>query len=367
MKFIANRKNLFDTLGRVLGAVDKRSTLPVLSHVLMTVYLRNAIGFVATDLEIRAAAECNAGVPAGGWQCCVPADKLKGILSSLSSAELRGELKPNGELILEADGARFALATLPAEEYPAALADDIDADIIFRPGTLPAMLRAVAHAASQNITKWNLCGIQLTAEGERLTAVATDGHRLSLAGISHDQAGEFGPGILLASKAARLIANISGTIGHGRRPDSNEMIFCADEVNLTARLVDGDFPDFRRVIPKTSTSAVHLVREVLIDALQACGVCSDDEGKSVLLQGAADSLTLSALGATATATIVIPCSQGEGFTARVNSRYLLQALAALSGEEVCIKQAGPTGPLLLVPVDHGGFDERLEVLMPMRV
>lgn len=367
MKFIANRKNLLDTLGRVLGAVDKRSTLPILSHVLMTVYLRNAIGFVATDLEIRAAAECTAGVPGAGGQVCVPADKLKGILSSLSSSEIRGELRDNGELILEADGARFAIATLPAEEYPAALADDIDAPLTFRPGTLPALLRAVAHAASQDASKWNLCSVHLVAEGERLTAVATDGHRLSLAGISHDQAGEFGPGLLLASKAARLIGNITGTISHGRRPKDSEVIFCADEANITARLVDGDFPDFRRFVPKPSTIALHLVREVLIDALQACGVCSDDQGKSVLLKGAADSLTLSALGATATATIVIPCSQGEGFTARVNSRYLLQALSALNGEEVCIKQDGPTGPLLLVPVDHGGFDERLEVLMPMRV
>lgn len=367
MKFVADRKHLLDTLGRVLGAVDKRSTLPILSHVLLTVYLRNAVGFVATDLELRADARCVAGVPGGGGQICVPADKLRAALASVECTEVAVDISADLRMTITAGGARFELACLPADQFPGTLSDDIDADIIFAPGHLPRMFKAVGHASGIDQTKHHLCGIYLSRENDRLTAVATDGHRLSLAGVTHDQAAEFGPGLIIPSKAARLLTGLVGSIGYGRAPKAQELIFCSDQATLTARRLDAEFPAFRRVVPEGGTLCLVAHRERLIDALQACGVMADDDGKSVLLTAAGDELVLSSLGSLGTVVVTVPCSGGEGFISRVNSRYLLQALGALTGDEVFIKNNGPGSPLLILPVDHGGFDERLEVLMPMRV
>lgn len=374
MKFVVDRKHLLDTLGRVLGAVDKRSTLPILSHVLLTVYMRNAVGLVATDLELRAAAECVAGVPGGGGQICVPADKLRAALASVECVEVSAEVATDLRMTITAGGARFELACLPADEFPGTLSDEIDTDVTFAPGLLPRLFKAVGHASGIDLAKQHLCGIYLTHENERLTAVATDGHRLALAGISQDQVSgvdDFGPGLILATKVTRLLSGLDGTIEFARaRKDKDlvqELIFASNQATLTARLLDAQYPDFRRVVPEGGELCLVAQRQRLIDALQACGVMADDDGKSVLLTAAGEEIALSSLGACGTVNVTVPCSGGEGFVSRVNSRYLLQALGSLTGDEVFIKSNGPGSPLLILPVDHGGFDERLEVLMPMRV
>ena len=366
MQFVANRQRFLEAVSRVVGAVDKRSTMPSLSHVLITVYMRGALGITATDLEIFAVAECEAGVPGGGGKVCVPAEKIKGVLDAIGAEEITATVHEN-ELIIEADGFRFALSCLPVEEYPAVPEHTEIPLVSFAPGELPRIIRACGHAmGTDQITKAHLCGIHLLHESGRITAVASDGHRISIAGRSHPQAQVFDKGLTLPSKACRLIASTMAGLEYSRQDDSL-VHFDSLCSRISSRLIDGEFPNFRRVIPQDSPGSITVDRQRLAEALAACGVVGDDKGKSVTMEGDGEVLTVTALGPQGTATGHVPCIGGEGFKIRVPSRQLLQALKALEGEEVFIKYKDETTPLLLVPIDHGPWDERLELIAALKV
>lgn len=360
------REALLATVNRVAGAVEKKATMPVLSHFLFDVLLRGVIRITGTDLEVRAAAECPAAVPEGGFSLCVPADKFKAALASIVSDEVTLTLAGQGRLTLDGGLCRYEFACLPGDEYPGDAAVDRPA-FTFPPGLVPRLIGAVHHTASRDASKYNLCGICLRHDQGRFLAVSTDGHRLSLAAVENPDAEEIGLGFTLPNKATKLLSGFNGSLEFSRR--GTEAIFDSASFTVGSRLLEGDFPDFRRVVPVGHTNIVIVRRQQIIDAITACGVVADDKGKSILIETSADVLTVSALGDTGTCTAVIQCSKESGeqeLRMRFDSRYLLAALSSLNGDEAWIKYGSPDAPLLLLPADMSGFDERLEVLMPMR-
>lgn len=369
MKFTVERERLTATLGRVMGAVDKRSTLPILTHVLMTVYLRGAVGFLATDLEVAAAAECAADVPRAGGEVCVCAEKFKAALAAIDADEVKverfgDEIKVSGGLF------EFVLPVLPPDEFPR-----VDADHTFyadvQAGILTRLIKAVSHAAAKgDINKAHLAGVHLDGDmaSDRLQAVGTDGHRLSLAAVSFDNVGELGKPFTLSTKGCNLAAWLPGSLE--LRRSSSSVAFSHSESRVVARLAEGEFPRYRRVIPASMPSHLVANREAMVAAVEAALVMAEGEGRSVLLTwSSGDRLQVSALGPVGSCVADVPCQSDSemGLSIRVNSRYLIQALESLEGEEVFVKWGGDRDPLLLTPVDLGCFDERLEVVMPMRV
>lgn len=373
--FTAGAKSLADTLGRVLGAVDKRSTLPVLSHVLVNVYLRGAVSFTATDLDLRVTAECRASVPSGGGSVCVPADLLKGALGAIAG-EVVIELQSDLRLVIDGGGCRFELTCLAADEFPAGTLDWQAPVCRFEPGVLPKMLRAVSHAVSGDESKYHLAGVYLCCDQDRLTSVATDGHRLALAGLDIQQ--YIPEGVIIPTKAVRLLSawecGIEFAFGVPGKND-NSILFDADGFELIVRKVDGQFPAYRRVIPDDLPEHFTVVSGGLADAIEDCAVVNTERSGAVTLacpeENMGEALNISALGPCGVATASVPCVGGVGYRTTANARYLVQALRALGGE-VFIKHGGTKPSILMFPVDNVdgdgiGFDERLEVVMPMRV
>jgi DNA polymerase-3 subunit beta len=373
LTFTADAASLTAALAKVVGAVDKRGSMPILSHVKIDVFLRNAVGFTATDLEVCAFADTErVSVPGAGGGICAPAELLKAALSAMSG-QITVTLIAGQRLLLEGNGRRFEVTCLDVADFPAAALDFQDPVLRFEPGRLPRLLGAVRHAASQDDSKYNLCGINLCRDQGRLTATATDGHRLSLAAVEMDGIDAFDK-LLLPAKAARILAGaVSGvSLALGTEgKNGNQVLFDAADLELTVRLIDGDFPDYRRVIPTNYDQHLVIDAAALADAVSACAVVGEGRFRMVCLECPEDafgeSLTVSALSADGVATATVPCMGGTGFKTGVNSKYLLQALKALGDGEVFIKCGDKAGPLLIVPVDHGSWDERLEVIMPCRI
>lgn len=367
MKFTAEREKMMAALGKVIGAVERRTTMPVLSNVLVTVCTVGSVRFLATDLEVFAEAECEVQVPSLGEAFCVCADKLKAALAAIDAdvvtLEHQGvEIKLSGGLY------EFKLPVLPAEEFPRPVTDCLPF-AEFGGGVLPRLIKAVGHAQSRDDGKWNLCGIHIEPDmkNDRLQAVATDGHRLSVSSIAYDNVGNVGKPFILPTKGCGLVAAMPGPLVL-RRTD-NTVEFEGRDSSISARLVEGEFPAYRRVIPSSLLDHLVADREALIGAVEAALVVAGGESRSVLLTwSSGEVMQVSALGSVGSCVAEVPIqSESEAFlSSRVNSKYLLQALQALDGPEVFVKWGLQTDPLLLTPVDLGPFDERLEVVMPMR-
>lgn len=357
-------------LGRVLGAIDKRSTIPILANVKLCVLLRDAIQIIATDLEVRAATECKATVPGSGGSICVPAELLKGVLSTLSG-EVSFALEEDLRLVVEGNGRHFEIACFPAEEFP-----DPDCSwgkevCHFEPGVLPRLVRSVSHAISQDINKTNLCGVYLCQENGRVTAVASDGNRLSLSGMEIHGV-ELPRGYLIPARAARILVGIETGISlfvHGEQ-DDNQIFFEAGGFDLTVRLLDGEFPAYRRVVPVDHPDLLTVDSGALSGAIEDVAVVIEGKSRGVTIDAPEDKygegLDVSALGANGVARAGVPCNGGTGYKVTANARYMVQSLKALDGE-VFVKYGGASKAVLLVPLDHDGFDERLEVVMPYQV
>ena len=371
-RVIVDRDALATALKRVNAAVAKRSTMAILTHVRLTACLRNVLQIVATDLDVRADVEIDAGVPQGGWDLCVPADKLIGAVETAPEIEIRIEVDAMaGRVILTSGRVVHELAYLPADEFPAS-AGTGEIDCILPPGVLPRLLGAVQHAICRDESKYNLCGVRLqpNLETHRLEAYATDGHRLSVASVSLPSLVEIdriGDPLTLPARALKLIAGLAGSI-EIERTDSS-LICDLMETSISARLLDGDYPDVRRVIPTDHKELIIVRREALIEALLACGVAADDKLRTVTLEARTEELVVSALGDLGTCTAIVPLGGEEAHAElkiSVNSRYLIAALEALPGDEIWIKYGSAGSPLLLLPADMTGYDERLEIIMPMR-
>lgn len=364
-----DRSTLESAIKRVMGAVAKKSTMPILRHIRLTACLRNAMTLAATDLEIRYEVEIVAGVKAAGWDICLPADKLFGAVSSGDEETIIFDLdQMNDRMLIKNGPCHYEIACLPAEEFPGS--SDIGATVcVIPPGIIPRLINAVGHGASRDAIKFNLCGIHFRSNADRLEAAATDGHRLSLASITVPSPAEIDrlQPFTLHSRACQLAKALYGAIDFGL--EANLVSFELPNSILSARLIEGEYPDVRRVIRTDYTDLIIVDRQKLIDAILACGVMAEDEGRSVKIESRGEELVISALGENGTCTAVIPCSGEEirnELAMRLNSKYLHQALESLSGDEVWIKYLSENTPLLLFPADMSGFDERIEVLMPMR-
>lgn len=363
MQFTARKTDLLATLGRVLGAVDKRSALPVLSHVLMTVFLRGAVDFTACDLDIFAASECPATVPGAGGAVCVPAERLRGAIQAIPGPEIEFTLEEDLQLAVQSGEFRLVLSCLPGDEFVAQTEASGGAIACFRPEVLPRLVKEVSHAMGQDVQKSTLCGVGLRYESGRLTAVATDGHRLSLSGIDFPGLDGF-YGYTFPAKLCKLLPAVNGSIE--MYAAENTVQLNDPHTNLSARLLEGEFPSYRRVIPTDHPGTLTVSIGDLVAAVEACGVVSEDRFRTVSLEATDESLSVSALGTQGTARVTLPCAGGEGFRLSCNSRYLLQALESLRGEEVCIKYGPDSAPVLFIPLDHSGWDERLELIMPLK-
>jgi len=366
MEFCADKNDLLAALARVIGAVDKRTMLPILSHVLVTCFLRNALSITATDLEIFAEVDAPADIINSGGEFCVPAEKFKAALEAAPGERIRFDFNDKDALVITSKDCRFVLATIPAGEFPLLPRADGDNAGGFQPGIFGRILKTVGHAVSRDVSRGNLGTICLCHPIDgRITAVATDGNRLSLAGFDSDYPESCIPALLLPIKTIRLLAGTNDSL-YVTRVDSENIVHFEDNTSrVSSRLIEGDYPDYRRVIPTDYSKAVHVDTDLLIAALEACGVVSDGKTCCATLTTDRDKLIVTALGPQGELNYSIPCGGDSDLIVSVNATYLIQAIKSLGGE-VFIKYGEPNKPLLIIPVDHGYWTERLEVVMPVR-
>jgi len=368
MKLLIDKEKLLKILGKVQGIADRKSSMAILSTVLFEAK-EDTVEISATDLEIGFKSSLEAEVELPG-ALAIPARKFYEIVKEFPSEQisLREE-----NMWLHISGMEeevyFRLACLPAEDFPA-LPDIEEATLVDLPGGILAeMISKTIFCVATEENRFILAGIYVEQpENEKLLRfVATDGHRLAMIDkeVENVEALELSPGVIIPRKACheiRKIAQDQVLVQFGVR--ENHAILAAPNMLLTARLIDGQYPDYRAVIPEEKDKIVLVPRKRFIEALKRVSIISLERFRPVTLEISPSKITIvSQQRDLGEGREVVPVSyQGEEFSLNFNAKYIIEILDVMSSEEVefCMKDENTPG-IITGPSDKGF----LGLVMPM--
>jgi DNA polymerase-3 subunit beta len=365
MKFSATREAILKPLQTVVGVVERRQTMPILSNVLLSAE-GGKLRVTATDLEVEMVADAEVKVDSSG-DVTVPGRKLHEICRALPEGTTV-EVSLNGErLTVKAGRSRFTLSTLRAADFPTV--EEIAAKQTLRLARkdLRKLIDKTHFSMAQQDVRYYLNGLLLETERKTLRAVATDGHRLALSEIALGSA---------AARDEQLIVPRKGVLELNRLLEGDgdvELVLGANHIRvqiegirLTSKLIDGRFPEYGRVVPSQPKNVITADRNLLRQALQRTAILSNEKYRGVRLELSANSVTLQANNPEqeeAVETLEVDYS-GDPMEIGFNVNYLLDALAAVDSEQV---EFGVTDGNSSCLIRQPGGDTSKFVVMPMRL
>ena len=368
MKFTMQRENLLKPLQAVQGVVERRQTLPILANFLLAID-GGRLSVTGTDMEIELVASTELPDAEAG-EVTVPARKLVDICRSLpADAEIRVEV--DGERAQVRSGrSRFTLTTLPAGDYPGSDSLTGELSLTVREAELRRLIELTHFAMAHQDVRYYLNGLLLDIGEGVLRAVATDGHRLAIAEIPVVASVDTARQVIVPRKGISELLRLLGSGDEEVTIDvgSNAIQFTLPEVRLTSKLIDGKFPDYRRVVPTEEASDKQIVvdKELLRQSLARASILSNDKYRAVRLSLEPNVLRIVANNPEQEEAEdeVEVAYEGEGLEIGFNVSYLIDALSALPGEEalICLGDSGSS--CLITPKGEGDCQY---VVMPMRL
>ena len=358
---------LAKALHRTQGIVERKTTMPILSNVLLEARTEDGLRISAFDNEIGLIGQHRCEVIKPG-AVAVPARHIYEIVRSLPEGTATLRRAANGQVEILSGSARFKIVATPAEEFPAlprpegAIAFELEADILAR------MIERTQFAISTDETRYNLGGVYLEQSEAGIRMVATDGHRLSLVDQPVGGSPALERGVLIPKKGLlelrRLLAEEGPICQLGFTKGS--AVFKREGVVMVMRLLDGQFPDYRQVIPRESERSVVLGREAFIQTLRRVSVVASDKTFGVRLELGEGKLLVSSqnpdLGDAQDE--VAAEVKGTGLQIGFNAHYLIEAASVLSCDQLRLDLADELSPGVIRPVGEEGY---LAVVMPMRI
>jgi DNA polymerase-3 subunit beta len=371
-------QELARALARSQGIVEKKSTMPILSHVLLEAAAGDQLHVSATDLDISVASQHPCEVLKEG-KVAVPAKQLYEIVQSLPEKEALLRRASNNYLELESGAAQFRIVGLPADDFPALPRFEKVPLVPIEPKPMLEMIELTSFAVSADETRYNLNGVFLEPSPGALRAVATDGHRLSLAerALGADADFRMKKGVIVPRKGLaemkKLLLEAADAESRLGFVDSSAVLQ-RPRVSLVMRLIEGVFPDYRQVIPKAGEKRFTVGRDRFLDTLRRVSLLSSDKAHAVKLELKPGVLRLLSqnpdLGE---AKEDVPVEyQGEPLTIGFNARYLMDVLVALAVlepvavQDVVMELADDLSPGVLRPAGQSATTFT-GVVMPMRI
>lgn len=344
--------------------VEKRNTIPILSNVLFEAG-DNRLSIVATDLDLQVRQDIPA-VCEGAFAVTIPAQRLTAIATAVSAdAQLTFSMQDGHRVAIKAGRSRWVLATLPPTDFPRIPAPKVDQTLTLEPSALAQLINRVVPFCSKEEVRYYLKGPLWHGEDGKVALASTDGHRLMRAVVDVDWPAD-APEVILAPKACKLLASFGEEKSDVRFAWGRSRICVSvGRVELVAKVIDGTFPDYRRVIGLKVDAPMRVDPEELRAALSRLLVAGDRPDSAVLIDPTAEGVTLSmkASDALADASEDVACEVGSQPAAAFNARYLQEMLAVIGGDTVEIHMADEKAPTRIVrTIDDGAVG----TVMPMR-
>jgi len=366
MQFTVVREALLKPLQAIMGVVERRQTLPILANLRVEAD-QTGLSLTATDTEVELRARVGTTVAAIG-QTTLPARKLLDIVRNLPEGATLEVQIAEERASIRSGRSRFSMGVLPAADFP--VAGDI---VTERQLTLPKrVLREVIARthfcmATQDV-RYYLNGLLLEMEGVKLRAVATDGHRLAYSSVELDEGSSGGGQVIIPRKGVQELLRLLGDDDEGihlELGDSHVRV-ALEDLRFTSKLIDGRFPEYRKVMPSAEGSFARLDREALRQALVRVSILSNERYRGVRMDLDAESLTVQSNNPEREEAeeVIAADFNGSAVSLGFNASYMLDALSAMESEAVLMFVTDADSSALV----HGESEpESQYVIMPMRL
>ncbi len=370
MKLTLVREDLLKPLQMVMGVVDRKQTLPILSNVLLTLNQKR-LSVIGTDLEIELTGHSTFSDPLPSQhQLTLPGRKLLDICRALPENATIELYQDKHQVILRSQRSRFTLSTLPPEEYPNTEQQTVHLQVTVNQSDLLQLLQHTHFAMAQQDVRYYLNGMLFEFFTHTLRTVATDGHRLATDTMSAAIADEHRLQVIVPRKGVlelmRLLSNSAEevTLSVG----THYIQATAENYTFVSKLIEGRFPDYQRVIPRNGDKKITVGREEFKQALIRSAILCNDKIRGVFLELKPNLLRLLANNQEqelAEEDIGVVYS-GPEFGLAFNINYLLDVLNTLETDQVELIFSSSNNNSLLIAEPNGHKDQAF-VVMPMRM
>jgi DNA polymerase III subunit beta len=372
MELVVRKSDLLRELQLFQGIVERKNTIPILANVLIEAD-GDQVKLLATDLEVGLRSKCTASVAKGG-SLTLPAKKLYEIIKALPDTDVRIEENKSGVKVA-ADRFDSRMQTLPREDFPS-LPDATGTYTATLPrDVLKQMVSKTQFAITGEDTRYFLNGALFIQRPESMSLVSTDGHRLALITVNREKSKGKGKGdeeerVILPRKTllelGRLLAEGEGDIQYER--GENHLFFDIAGRLLISRMIDGQFPAFERVIPKSNDKRVEFDRDRLTSAVKRVALLSNERSRAVKFQidkGKVEIASSSPEFGEAKELIIVDYDAAP-VTICFNAQYVLDFLAVVETDSVALEFKDEMSQAVMKPIGAENY-EYTYVIMPMRV
>lgn len=365
MKISVDKESFLQAISKVQNIINPKTSLPILSNVLLETSGLTKLKLTATDLDIGVISQTPARIEEPG-SITVPAKKFFEIIRELPEGEIHIVIKKNNSVNIDCNGCFFKLMGLPKEEFPQ-LPDFKNKDTLsFNQVELLRMLELTAFAISHDETRYVLNGVLLEIEEQVLKLVATDGRRLATISkkIISTPINKKQSAIIPNKTIVELMRNL-----HQAEEEvkfiitENQALFEISSTSIISRLIEGEFPNYKQVIPKENPYKARIDRLLFSSALRRASLLTTTDFQAVRLELFKDKMIVSKatpdLGESREE--IAMQYQGKEMVIGFNPYYFIEALKNLNVPEVNIEFSEPDKPALLQQEDY------LYVVLPMRI
>ncbi len=371
MKFQIPKSKIYKSISHLQGIVDKKNTLPILSNILIEAK-NNNLTLSSTDMDISIVEQLNCTVLEEG-STTINSQIIYDIVRKLDDNNDIEIISNNGKLMtLRASGSRFSLACLPKEDFPIidqaneGTSIKINSKILFR------LIDKTKFAISNEETRYFLNGLyfNLHKNGNKtlVTLVGTDGHRLAKFSHELDQDTNQVSGVIIPKKTIFELSKLLSDIDEDIEIiiSSNKIIFYIKELVFISKLIDGSFPDYKRVIPNDNNNIIEVSRNKLLSAVDRVSTIANEKSPVIKFKLLKDIINLNTINnenSTATEDLNLKY-EGDEFEIGFNSKYIMDLVNNLEDENITISLKDSSSP---ITAQEKSNPDLVYVLMPMRV
>lgn len=369
MQFSVSKNALLKELNLLQGIVEKKSTIPILSNVLIETASDSSISLIATDLDVSLQTECVAESATKG-SIVLQARKLFDIVRNLPEAGIDFTKEDNDWVKIVCASSQFRIVGQAKEHFPSTPKTE-KTGLMIPSKIINGLINRTIFAITQEESRYALNGALLSHGDGKLQMVATDGHRLALAS-ANVEAGKHKENVkvIIPKKAltelAKLTAGAEDEVEFSM--DENHLYFEIQNRHLTSRMLAGQFPNYELVLPKSNDKTITLNADKITQAIRRAALMADERSHGVKVDLASGKLGISSQSAdVGEAKEAIPLDYtGESVSIGFNAAYLLEFLNVVSTDDVLLELKDEQSPALLRPSGDEEFDYKY-VVMPMRL